>query len=128
MKKIKILALLFFFPIISFSQSNLQFNNVLTQFGTLSGGVGQTAVSPTYTVPTGKIWKLEKYTRERLYVNGIFIKDIYLNNTNTGNYGAVIDNSPLWLKEGDSFYFTVGGPPYSWTENWYYSLLEFNKN
>jgi hypothetical protein len=130
MKKnqIKLLALLFFISFNALSQSNLQFNNVLTQFGTLSGGYGQTAVSPTYTVPVGKIWKIEKYTREKLFVNGIRIKDIYLNNTNTGNYGAVIDNSPLWLKEGDSFYITVGGPPYSWTEDWYFSLLEFNKN
>lgn len=124
----KLLALLFFISFNALSQSNLQFNNVLTQFGTLSGGYGQTAVSPTYTVPVGKIWKLEKYTREKLFVNGIRIKDIYLNNTNTGNYGAVIDNSPLWLKEGDSFYITVGGAPSSWTEDWYFTLLEFNKN
>lgn len=127
-KKNKFIVLLLSISIYSYSQANLQFNNVLTQFGNLSGGYGQTATSPTYTVPVGKIWKLEKYTREKLFVNGIRIKDIYLNNTNTGNYGAVIDNSPLWLKEGDSFYITVGGPPYSWTEDWYFSLLEFNKN
>lgn len=121
-----LIFLFFLITNFSFSQSSLKFNQVLTQFGSLSGGYGETKTSQTFTVPAGKIWKLEKYTRDRLYVNGVQVKDTYL--ILSGNSNAVLDNAPLWLKEGDSFYFIVGGPPYGWTENWYFSLLEFNKN
>lgn len=117
------IILLFSFSTYSFSQSNLQFNNVITRTGTLSGPYGETAVSQTFTVPTGKVWKLERYRRDVLYVNGINIKDSY---TFSGG-GIAIDNAPLWLNEGDSFYFVLGGPPRSWSDNWYFSLLEFNK-
>ena len=106
-----------------FSQSNLQFNNVITQTGTVSGGYGQQVASPTFTVPAGKVWKLERYRRDALYVNGINIKDSY---TFSGG-GIALDNAPLWLNEGDSFFFLLGAPPYSWSDNWYFSLLEFNK-
>jgi hypothetical protein len=120
--KILLIFLFFLCSTYCFSQSNLQFNNVITQTGNLSGGYGQTAASQTFTVPAGKVWKLERYTRDKLYINGILIKDSYV-----VNQGIALDNAPLWLNEGDSFYFVLGGPPYSWSENWYFSLLEFNK-
>jgi hypothetical protein len=113
------------FSSICYSQTNLQFNNVITQVGTVSGGYGQQVASPTFTVPQGKVWKLERYRRDVLFVNGVNIKDSYV----VGNSSAIaIDNAPLWLNEGDTFYFLLGAPPYSWTDNWYFSALEFNKN
>jgi hypothetical protein len=99
-----------------FSQSNLQFNDAITKTAAQYGGT-----FPTFTVPTGKIWKLERYRRDCLIVNNGGVKDSY-----TWIYGAqqgggiAIDTAPIWLKEGDSFYFNGCG-------DWFFSLLEFNK-
>ena len=116
------------FIIISFnahvclSQSGLQFNTVITQVGTISGGYGQSIATSTFTVPFGKVWKLERYTRGKLWINGIPIRDDY-----STSAGAFLDIAPIWLNSGDSFHLLMGGTPNSWTENWYFSLLEFNK-
>ena len=105
-----------------FSQSNLQFNNVIT-------GTGYTTGSPTqtYTVPAGKVWKLERYTLSVLVINGIPIQDFYFNTTNLqGGSGFLLDEKPIWLKEGDSFFLNPGGD--NWNPRpWFFSLLEFNK-
>jgi tRNA A58 N-methylase Trm61 len=39
------------------AQGNLQFNQVVTYTGTGSGSFSYT--SPTWTVPAGKVWKIE---------------------------------------------------------------------
>lgn len=63
MKKILTIAILLF-SMASFAQGNLQFNQVLTYTGTLTYSQ---FVSATYTVPTGKIWKI-KYVNKLPYV------------------------------------------------------------
>ena len=122
-----LIFLFLLFSSLSFSQSNLQFNTVITKTGTLSGGGNSTVNTQTFTVPAGKVWKIERYTRDALEVNGVRIKDIYtLPNTSTGF--LVLDNAPLWLNEGDSFIlFFVNQSNYSFSPLWYFSLLEFNK-
>lgn len=107
---------------ICLSQSSLQFNTVITQVGTISGGYGQSIATATFTVPAGKVWKLERYTRGKLWINGTPIRDDY-----SIGQGVFFDTTPIWLNSGDSFHLLLGGTPYVWTENWYFSLLEFNK-
>ncbi len=51
------------FSMASYAQGNLQFNQVLTYTGTLTPSQ---FVSSTYTVPTGKIWKI-KYVNKLPY-------------------------------------------------------------
>ena len=82
----------------SFSQSNLQFNNVISAYGFENP-------SPIYTVPSGKVWKIVRYTQDRIVVNGIGLQDTHY--TMYG-YGITIDTSPIWLKPGDTFYLNSG--------------------
>jgi hypothetical protein len=105
-----------------YSQTNLEFNRVVTQAGALSGSnFYQTS---SITVPDGKVWKLERYTRNQLYINNVLIQDMYFSSS-----FPVIDDSPLWLNEGDSFYFQFQFPCCNPVNtSWYFSALEFNKN
>lgn len=111
-----------------YSQTNLQFNRVVTDAGVLSGSsYYQTS---TFTVPTGKVWKLERYTRNQLYINNVFVQDMYYSQAGGGGYPVpvTIDNSPLWLNEGDTFYFIFSYPCCNPVNtSWYFSALEFNK-
>jgi hypothetical protein len=95
-----------------FSQGNLQFNNVYTYSGFLNGG----ASSPAWTVPNGKIWKIDFFTIDWLVIN---------NNkaANSSNNGGVV-----WLKTGDQIYYS--GPFYGvccgGTTNYMISIIEDN--
>lgn len=91
-----------------FSQSNLQFNNVISAYGFENP-------SPIYTVPIGKIWKLERYTNDRIIVNGIGIQDSFYT---LYGYGITIDTAPIWLKSGDTFYINSG--------NYFFNGVEYN--
>jgi hypothetical protein len=106
----------------SFSQGNLQFNNVYTYSGavnltpglvTCSDNISYPYVSQTFTVPAGKIWRIENiyFTGSLFYVNGCRAGDI---NSYNGN--------PIWLKGGETLIFT------SSTLTRYYSIniVEFN--
>jgi hypothetical protein len=105
------------------SQSNLQFNTVITQTGTLSGGHLQSLTTQVFTVPAGKVWKLERYTRGKLLINGIPIRDEYSTSS-----GIFIDTAPIWLNSGDFFHFKLWGTGMgNWTDYWHFSLIEFNK-
>lgn len=111
----KIFILSFFlFPFsFLFSQGNLQFNQVITGNGLL----GPTASSNTYTVPIGKVAKIEA-----------------INNINSTTFQIGINSSevplgyckfPFWLKGGDVFYVRDGrgtGNP----QNFHFSIIEFN--
>ena len=112
-----------------FSQTNLQFNRVVFQSGSLTGSNYYQTTS--FTVPVGKVWKLEKYTRNKLYVNNNLIQDTYYSEAGGGGYPVpvTIDNSPLWLNEGDTIYFIFSyGCCNPVNVSWYFSALEFNKN
>jgi hypothetical protein len=121
----KILILSFFLLPFSFlfSQGNLQFNQVLTYGGTLNAGLISTNngnyqySSPAYTVPSGKVWKIESV----MSVNSIHM---IVNNLAVGNMGSGQSPTfPLWLKAGDVLRFAYSS---SSANTYFFSGIEFN--
>ena len=110
--KIIVLSIFVLFSGIVFSQGNLQFNQVYSYSGFLNGG----GVSPVWTVPAGKVWKVDFFTTDWIVLN---------NNrgSNTNNNGGA-----LWLRPGDLIYYS--GPAYNiccgGTTNYLISIIEFN--
>jgi hypothetical protein len=108
MKKIVVIAL-FFVATTSFAQGNLQFNQVLTYSGT-------STASPNWTVPAGKVWKIETVNMVNFTGSSTFIVN---NNTVLYNMNSTL---PIWLKPGDNCKFSM-------TSNinpWFVSIIEFN--
>ena len=95
-----------------FTQGNLQFNQVYSYSGFLSQG----ASSPAWTVPVGKVWKVDFFTTDWIVLN---------NNrgSNTNNNGGA-----LWLRPGDLIYYS--GPAYNvccgGSTHYLISIIEFN--
>jgi hypothetical protein len=95
-----------------FTQGNLQFNQVYSYSGFLSQG----ASSPVWTVPVGKVWKVDFFTTDWIVLN---------NNrgSNTNNNGGA-----LWLRPGDLIYYS--GPAYGvccgGNTHYLISIIEFN--
>ena len=106
----KTIAILFCLLVshIGFCQGNLQFNQVLTYAGQLYQDQG----SPQYTVPEGKVWKLEMYTKDYMVINGSRFGD------NASNLGVI------WLKAGDTFSYYVWN--YAGNLKYLVSIVEFN--
>jgi hypothetical protein len=91
-KLIKSLCVIFFTQL-SLSQNNLQFSRIVTESGNISCGSGCSSSSVTYTVPQGKVWKIEYITPTidlQLFINGKSVstarKEI---NTNNYNYAGI---------------------------------------
>jgi hypothetical protein len=144
----KLLSILFIlFTLQSFAQGNLQFNQVLTYSGSIN--CGQT--SPTWTVPAGKVWKIEYrsiVTGNPNYdsgnntspsgplfnLNGTKLSDFHhrqnVQPSNSTNLTSD-QNLPLWLKAGDQIQFSldnnilIGCGEYS-KYNYAISILEYN--
>ncbi len=118
----RFIFVLFVFIVTStaFSQGNLQFNRVVNDAGyiVVTNNACNDAFSATFTVPTGKVWKIESFvtltTRNYIILNG---KQI-----------SPTNNAPFWLKAGDAFYFyTAGVCQQSGNSlNWFFSAIEFN--
>jgi hypothetical protein len=107
----KILLLFTFLGTIFFSeaQGNLQFNQVLTYSG-------NSVNSPIWTVPAGKVWKIESavcfnYTGTTTFRVNNFI--VLYNNSNS---------QPIWLKAGDSCQMGAS----SASSSYFLSIVEFN--
>ena len=90
-------------PAFLHAQGNLQFNQVLNYQGELYTG---NLSSPVYTVPTGKVWKIEYFTPFKfgptepigtigLYINGIAVSDE--------------KSATIWLKAGASVQYNNNG-------------------
>jgi hypothetical protein len=112
------------------AQGNLQFNQVLTYNGNLTlYWNGPAGVSPIYTCPTGKVWKIESKTRTPLTINGGQLLS-YLNSTSLIDlYPGTTDNSPIWLKAGDNIYFDIINTAFTGnniTTSYYLSIIEYN--
>lgn len=103
----------------SFSQGNLQFNQVLTFAGSAPGG----SVLTIGTVPVGKVWKIEARSMDigqfTLRINGFQYDYIY----GVGNTGLVTCDLPIWLKANDVISINV---PCCVARNYFYSIIEFN--
>jgi hypothetical protein len=118
-----------------FSQGNLQFNQLLTFQGQVTvGGVpnacgGCSVSSPIWTVPPGKIWKVESIssptaTITNPYVNsacgeGILFQNGFSLEGTTGN---------IYAKSGDNLRFTYNNSGCNGYGDYVYSIsiIEFN--
>ena len=132
MKKILTIAMLLF-SMASYAQGNLQFNQVLTYTGTLTPSQ---FVSATYTVPTGKIWKI-KYVNKLLYsqatnINGVHpLYNGFALNINSkwlfgDNFTEIYLKSSDTLKLGWTSQSAAGYPtPYA-NFDFVISIVEFN--
>ena len=111
----KTIAILFCLLVshIGFCQGNLQFNQVFTY----NGQMGQCGDGQTWTVPTGKVWKLEHFTSTWLVINSDRADNINNNN------GAI------WLKPGDTVKYSAalyGACCCGAQTNYVISIIEFN--
>ena len=111
--KIFLVIVLFFGVSTSFTQGNLQFNQVLTFTGSAAGNF------TLDTVPVSKVWKIEAHSSD---INQILI------NVNgyryDYNYGGSMNTAPIWLKAGDVLSLTTSPPGQS--RHYFFSILEFN--
>jgi hypothetical protein len=141
MKKL-VLLLFSFIACCTFSQGNLQFNKVITyeNSGTWTAGVLDFS-SPVYTVPAGKVWKIEYINLRRsqvgtnpqqaqLLIDG---KNIYDNfqSQSVPVSGGMINSEircPLWMEAGSSIQanFTGGNQNVSYPASFFFSIIEFN--
>jgi hypothetical protein len=137
-KLIKSLCVIFFTQL-SLSQNNLQFSRIVTESGNISCGSGCSSSSVTYTVPQGKVWKIEYITPTidlQLFINGKSVstarKEINTNNYNYAGISMYVDPRIIWLKAGDSFYFHIQtgnyGGNFFVSVDHFFSAIEFTLN
>lgn len=138
----KILHLSFFILLNSllYSQGNLQFNQVIS--GTTSVSGGQNGItynsSNTYTVPPGKVWKVESVSFQTFSLNGSYAPRVFLilngvqvlsNIGNTATQSGTLNIQPLWFKAGDVLTFGMlnnCATSCSQSANFLISIIEFN--
>jgi len=144
----KLLNIFFlFFSLQTFAEGNLQFNQVLTYSGTINCG----QASPTWTVPAGKVWKIEYRSTVSgnpnfdnsqgvsgpygplFSLNGVKVSDTHFpsNSQPTNSWGLTADtNLPMWLKSGDQIQFSnnalLGNCSDYLKYNYAISILEYN--
>jgi hypothetical protein len=139
-----IFAFIFFALIVNVStaQGNLQFNQVLSYTGSLSCNTNYCgAQSPTtYTVPAGKVWKIESAGFNGGIGMSNYFPQAYLIINGVGAYGGLMSanqstvtgkliTSPVWLKAGDVLGWgmnsnsATGG---TFSISMHISILEFN--
>ncbi|MFM2037564.1 MAG: hypothetical protein RL432_503 [Bacteroidota bacterium] len=113
------------------AQGNLQFNQVVTYTGTGSGSFSYS--SPTWTVPAGKVWKVESASPN--VANAPVTRAININAGSswgsfalmTASQETTISPFPIWLKAGDQIQLQAAGNCCSTTSFSYaISILEFN--
>jgi len=116
-----LLFLLFLFFSLSFTaQGNLQFNQVVY----LSANTDNTT---QWTVPVGKVWKIEAVgvygSTLTVYFNGAtsFIYAGSYSNSSPSGYYRNADASPIWLPGG-----SILGQSCGCGGNRWFSILEFN--
>jgi len=126
------LSMLFFsFALGIWSQGNLQFNQVVTYTGSGSGSFSYN--SPTWTVPAGKVWKVESASPN--LGNAAVTRAVNVNSgVDWGSYRLTssgqdlsVSPFPIWLKAGDQVQLHASGNCCS-TTNFSYaiSVVEFN--
>lgn len=109
MKRLYIFIITIFLTTVVFSQGNLQFNQVLTYNG--SGGN-----SAIWTVPVGKIWKIESVLMVNMSGTSTFKINSFVVLYNN------INPQPIWLKPGDFSQFSMSNAGNSY----FISIVEFN--
>jgi hypothetical protein len=116
MKTILFLATALFFSINMCAQgNNLQFNRVVT----ITGNVNNYSESPAYTVPSGKVWKIESFASP---------SGITINNTSSQpayNFSGFNLTCPIWLSAGD-FVKAVCWSVNGGSGGFVFSIIEYN--
>jgi hypothetical protein len=109
-------------------QGNLQFNQVLTFKGEFI--TGSTEFSTTYTVPVGKVWKIEYLTKSKVKTATGYP---YLAPVINGTPIEIdTDSNPIWLKSGDTIayqnygYYYASQSTYRLDGTWLISIIEYN--
>ena len=130
-KNVTLLLLSVLCSLAVYSQTNLQFSQVITYNGHLANANnagGDSTVA--WTVPQGKVWKIESASAAFAYasypvfltVNGAKVFDIYVyNSTSSRNVYF-----PIWLKAGDTVRIVEYYPSNSYYTDYFISILEFN--
>ena len=123
--KLIFLFILFLLSFEGLCQNNLQFNKVVTYAS--SNGCNAVYASPIYQVPSGKVWKIEKYVSTISYAsvgqdglkNSVLINnqtEISPSDFNTGN--------PIWLSSGNTMQVKIEGA-YVCSSH-FFSIIEYN--
>lgn len=128
MKKIIAICCLLFCCYITKAQNNLQFNRVVIiradSISNCSSGCPDSILVRTFTVPTGKVLKIESIN----FIPGNYT--LFLDNTPFSKTSTGITNSfPIWLPPGTySIYFGTYFSTASAAGNYAYllSAIEFN--
>ncbi len=109
------------------AQAGLVFSQCLTFSGNgpwiMSNFNPSDRISPQYTVPEGKVWKLE-YAYVRANGTSVYLRV-------NGNYSAPLNTSitqfPIWFKSGDVIdVYIESNSAYNY--DLFFSILEFNSN
>ena len=115
----------------SLAQGNLQFNQVVTYTGTGSGSFSY--VSPSWTVPAGKVWKIESASPN--LGNTAVSRAVNINaGASWGSFALTTSSQEttknpftIWLKAGDLVQLQAAGNCCSTTSFSYaISIIEFN--
>lgn len=121
-KAILLLVVVLGFGLGAFAQGNLQFNDV--KLFTWANTTTSPYTSPLYTVPAGKVWKIEAAGTNgavSVYeINGQ--RTLQPISSNGGSAGG--ENLPIWLPSGATIQFA--GVYSSSGLGSYVSILEFN--
>lgn len=129
-KKYLLLVLLSFCSVAANAQSNLQFNQVITYAGNLATTTNAGDSTALWTVPAGKVWKIESASSGYAYVNypvylvvngaRAFDISVYATGTTRPVY------LPIWLKAGDGVRIAEYSTNNSYFANYFISIVEFN--
>ncbi|OFZ66502.1 MAG: hypothetical protein A3D92_05010 [Bacteroidetes bacterium RIFCSPHIGHO2_02_FULL_44_7] len=119
-----------------FAQGNLQFNQVILQDFNSTVAGWATVTSSTFTVPAGKVWKIEH--AEAWYYLGVRSTagsgfSLYVNNTllrrsrsSSGNINQGGDHFPVWLPAGSYDIIIANETSTSYNFTGSISAIEFN--
>lgn len=124
-------------------QGNLQFNQVISETFSIFGNAYNTFynATDTYTVPAGKVWKIESISYSATSANGTYLPSFFLNvngtrvlynygtQRNQFDYGGTLNAQPIWMKGGDVVLFSMRNgcsTTCAQSVNGHLSIIEFN--
>jgi hypothetical protein len=112
MRRIFIVVTAFFAVLITHAQGNLQFNQVVTYN---IGGIANQYDNVNFTVPVGKVWKIESAVNWSGNPNGAMSYGITL-----ASSSKTVSDFPIWLNAGYNGQFSI------YTNRALISIIEFN--
>ena len=86
--------------------NNLQFNRALTEIIDINPGIINNRIAPNaFTVPAGKVWKVNYFLFSSGNINGNYVNDqVHFSFAGQNNFvefnQSGYKNGPLWIKSG----------------------------